>query len=132
MVGGFHTAGILNGLALEGAGAVVVTPRFEKANTRPLDAFARDPLPLERIFAGDRVQLPLARVLVPLDKLDPMDRPRARATQSMLIPTADAFARQDGLETPWSSKPPCRSKWAPTDRSFHLERALRWPAFFTA
>lgn len=100
VAGGFHTEGIMARLTDAGASVVVVTPRFEKSSGKPLDAFARDPLPLEKIFAGGRIQLPLARVLVPLETLDPADRPRAEATQQMLLPTADAFARADGVDVP--------------------------------
>lgn len=104
VAGGFHTEGILARLTTAGASVVVVTPRFEKASGKPLDAFARDPLPLEKIFTGGRIQLPLARVLVPLEVLDPADRPRAEATQQMLLPTADAFARGDGVNLPGSTE----------------------------
>jgi len=100
VAGGFHTEGILDRLADAGASVVVVTPRFERSSGKPLDAFARDPLPLEKIFAGARIKLPLARVLVPVDLLDPADRSRAEATQKMLIPTADAFAWGDGVDVP--------------------------------
>ena len=100
VAGGFHTDGLMARLSDAGASVVVVTPRFEKSSGKPLDAFARDPLPLEKIFAGARIKLPLARVLVPLEALDPTDRPRAEAVQNMLLPTADAFARGDGANAP--------------------------------
>jgi hypothetical protein len=100
VAGGFHTEGILARLKAAGASVAVVTPRFDKATSPPLDVFARDPLPLEKIFAGQRINLPRARVLVPLEALDPsIDGPRAAGVQAALLPTADALAQKDGAPT---------------------------------
>ncbi len=101
VAGGFHTEGILARFTAAGASVVVVTPRFESTTkAKPLDAFARDPLPLEKIFAGARINLSPARVLVPLGVLDrTVDGPRAAGVQAALLPTADALAQKDGAPT---------------------------------
>lgn len=65
VAGGFHTEGITQILRQEGYSYAVVTPRISRLpeTTRPLDIFARAPLPLEKLLAGDVIHLAYARLL---------------------------------------------------------------------
>jgi hypothetical protein len=56
VAGGFHTPGLQEELAQRGCSTVVITPRIEKIEGKPLDVFARDPLPFDRLFAGETNQ----------------------------------------------------------------------------
>jgi hypothetical protein len=57
VAGGFHTPGLQDELAQRGYSTVVLTPRIEKVEGNPLDVFARDPLPLDQLFAGKPISL---------------------------------------------------------------------------
>ena len=64
VAGGFHTEGIAGLFRKEGLSYVVVTPKISKLpeNTRPLDIFVRAPLPLEKLLAGDVINLAYPRL----------------------------------------------------------------------
>jgi hypothetical protein len=67
---------------------------------KPLDVFARDPLPLEKIFAGARINLSPARVLVPLGVLDaPSTGPGPRGFRPRFCRRPTRFAQKDGAPT---------------------------------
>jgi hypothetical protein len=55
--GGFHTPGLQAQLHKQGWSTIVVTPRIEKVEGKPLDVFARDPLPFDKLFAGKPISL---------------------------------------------------------------------------
>jgi hypothetical protein len=55
--GGFHTPGLQDELARQGCSTVVITPRIDKVEGKPLDVFARDPLPFDHLFAGKPISL---------------------------------------------------------------------------
>lgn len=57
VTGGFHTPGLQSELQKHGYSTVVVTPRIEKVEGKPLDVFARDPLPFDQLFAGKLISL---------------------------------------------------------------------------
>lgn len=59
VAGGFHTDGLVSALSRQGASIAVLTPKISQVdpNHRYLDAFAQDPLPLEKIFTGEPNQL---------------------------------------------------------------------------
>lgn len=58
VAGGFHTPGLQSELMKRGCSTVLVTPRIEKVEGKPLDVFARDPLPFDHLFAGKPISLP--------------------------------------------------------------------------
>jgi pyruvate/oxaloacetate carboxyltransferase/GMP synthase-like glutamine amidotransferase len=64
VAGGFHSDGIARLLREKDVSYVVVTPKITEApaESRYLDVFARDPVPLEKVFAGDTVYLAAPRV----------------------------------------------------------------------
>lgn len=59
VAGGFHTDGLVDLLAARGATVVVLTPKIGPVDgaSNYLDVFARDPLPVEKIFAGEPIAL---------------------------------------------------------------------------
>ena len=57
VAGGFHTPGLQSELSKRGYSTVVITPRIQKVEGKPLDVFARDPLPLNQLFAGKPISL---------------------------------------------------------------------------
>lgn len=59
VAGGFHTEGLMDILAKQGASVAVLTPKIGQVdpNHRYLDAFAQDPLPLEKIFNGEPISM---------------------------------------------------------------------------
>lgn len=57
VAGGFHTPGLQSELMKRGCSTVVVTPRIDKVEGKPLDVFARDPLPFDHLFAGKPISL---------------------------------------------------------------------------
>ncbi|MBI4396835.1 MAG: ATP-binding protein, partial [Elusimicrobia bacterium] len=65
VAGGFHTDGITQFLRQKDVSYVVVTPKVTEApkENRSLDVFARDPLPLEKMFAGEAIYLVSWRLL---------------------------------------------------------------------
>jgi hypothetical protein len=72
--GGFHTDGLVGLLKDRGASVLVVTPKIATASVdghRYLDVFARDPLPLEKLFDGEIVGIPTERVgMAQTEKID--------------------------------------------------------------
>lgn len=65
VAGGFHTDGLTRVLRGKGASYVVLTPKIEdipKENAY-LDVFARDALPLEKLFEGDKINLLAPQVM---------------------------------------------------------------------
>ncbi|MGQ0644005.1 MAG: hypothetical protein ACT4O3_00740, partial [Elusimicrobiota bacterium] len=66
VAGGFHTEGLTDGFKRSGVSYAVVTPRVEgslDASKNYLDVFARDPLPLEKLIAGEPISLLYPRAL---------------------------------------------------------------------
>jgi serine/threonine protein phosphatase PrpC len=59
VAGGFHTDGLVALLAARGAGVAVLTPKIGpmEGASNYLDVFGRDPLPVEKIFAGEPIAL---------------------------------------------------------------------------
>ena len=60
VAGGFHTEGLTQRLREKGISYVVVTPRVNETlamGSRALDVLARDPIPLERLFAGPTINI---------------------------------------------------------------------------
>jgi hypothetical protein len=57
VAGGFHTPGLQSELSKRGYSTVVITPRIQKVEGKPLDVFARDPLPFDTLFAGKPISL---------------------------------------------------------------------------
>lgn len=68
VTGGFHTPGIQSELHKKGFSTVTVTPRLEKVEGKPLDVFARDPLPFDQLFAGKPISLPSELLLNDADQ----------------------------------------------------------------
>jgi hypothetical protein len=62
VTGGFHTAGLSEILREKGVSFAVVAPRLSRVpeGGRPLDIFARAPLPIETLLAGDAINLAYA------------------------------------------------------------------------
>jgi hypothetical protein len=65
VAGGFHSEGVTQILRRENISYVVVTPKISNVpeTARPLDVFARAPLPLEKLLAGDVIHLAYAPLL---------------------------------------------------------------------
>ncbi|MBI4396048.1 MAG: hypothetical protein HY548_03065, partial [Elusimicrobia bacterium] len=65
VAGGFHTAGLTDVLRGRDVSFAVVTPKIKEVpkDHRSLDVFARDPLPLEKLFAGETIFLAPERLL---------------------------------------------------------------------
>ncbi|MBK8575405.1 MAG: hypothetical protein IPN90_06935 [Elusimicrobia bacterium] len=65
VAGGFHTDGLTDTMTREGATVAVFTPKVGAIDTshRYIDAFAQDPLPLEKIFSGEPISLRTACAL---------------------------------------------------------------------
>ena len=99
VAGGFHTPGLLAALGARGCAAVVVTPRVEKTDGKPLDVFARDPLPLEKLFAGPRIGLAPEKLLSDPSALSPPMGNRAAALRTWLAAVANAVAARDGADS---------------------------------
>jgi 4-alpha-glucanotransferase len=59
VAGGFHTDGLTQVLRRQNASYVVVTPKITEVpkDHNYLDVFARDPLPLEKLFSGEKIYL---------------------------------------------------------------------------
>lgn len=59
VAGGFHTGGMTELLRQNGASYVVVTPKITEIpkENHSLDVFAREPMPLEKLFSGERISL---------------------------------------------------------------------------
>lgn len=57
VAGGFHTEGLTELIKTRGGSYIVLTPRVETIDTKNnyLDAFAHDPLPLEKLFDGEKI-----------------------------------------------------------------------------
>jgi len=66
VAGGFHTDGLTQLFRERDFSYVVVTPKITEVpkNNNYLDVFARDPLPLEKLFAGEEIFLGSARLPV--------------------------------------------------------------------
>ncbi len=63
VTGGFHTEGLLGEIKRRGGSYVVLTPRVEivQSDKNYLDAFAHDPVPLEKLFDGEKISILTAR-----------------------------------------------------------------------
>lgn len=63
VTGGFHTEGLLAEIDRRGGSYVVLTPRVEivQSDKNYLDAFAHDPVPLEKLFDGELISILAAR-----------------------------------------------------------------------
>jgi hypothetical protein len=63
VAGGFHTEGLTAEIKRRGGSYVVLTPRVEiiPNDKNYLDAFAHDPVPLEKLFDGEKISLLTAR-----------------------------------------------------------------------
>jgi signal transduction histidine kinase/membrane protease YdiL (CAAX protease family)/predicted nucleotidyltransferase len=59
VAGGFHSDGLTQILRQKDASYVVITPKIQKVpkDSHYLDVFARDPLPLEKLFSGEVINL---------------------------------------------------------------------------
>ncbi len=66
VAGGFHTKGITELLHQKNASYMVVTPQITAVpkNHDYLNVFARDPIPLEKMLAGEKIFLAAERVMV--------------------------------------------------------------------
>ncbi|MBK8574972.1 MAG: hypothetical protein IPN90_04575 [Elusimicrobia bacterium] len=64
VAGGFHSEGLINLLRKKDMSYVVVTPKITEVprENNYLDVFARDPLPLEKLFSGQTIFLNFARL----------------------------------------------------------------------
>lgn len=62
VAGGFHSEGLSQLFKRKGLSYVVVTPKITEAikDNHYLDVFARDPLPLEKLFSGEKIFLKTA------------------------------------------------------------------------
>ncbi len=67
VTGGFHTEGMTALWRRKNASYVVVTPKVENIDQAKnyMDIFSRDPLPIEKIFAGEPISLIFARFTSP-------------------------------------------------------------------
>jgi hypothetical protein len=67
VAGGFHTEGVTARLRRNDVSYLVVTPRITKPQDmpHPLAAFTRDPLPLEKLLAGETVNVAYPRLTSP-------------------------------------------------------------------
>jgi phosphoenolpyruvate-protein kinase (PTS system EI component) len=70
VAGGFHTEGLTDILKQRNASYVVMTPNITEIpkTNNYLDAFARDPLPLEKLLDGEAVDLSLPLVTCPANE----------------------------------------------------------------
>jgi hypothetical protein len=59
VAGGFHTDGMMAEIERQGGSYVVLTPRVEiiQSDKNYLDAFAHDPVPLEKLFDGETISI---------------------------------------------------------------------------
>jgi glycosyltransferase involved in cell wall biosynthesis len=91
VAGGFHTEGVTQILRDEGVSYAVVTPRMTilPDNAKPLDVFARAPLPLETLLAGDVIHLAYAHLTEKSEQ------------QGALSAAPDARLRKDTLQVGW-------------------------------
>ncbi|MBK7688956.1 MAG: UTP--glucose-1-phosphate uridylyltransferase [Elusimicrobia bacterium] len=94
VTGGFHTAGLSEILREKGVSFAVVAPRLSRVPeaSRPLDVFARAPLPIETLLAGDVINLayaPLTQVEGTLADV-PQGDARRQAAEA-LWDTLDSF-----------------------------------------
>ncbi|MBK7208328.1 MAG: hypothetical protein IPH91_08660 [Elusimicrobia bacterium] len=65
VAGGFHTEGLTHLLRQQGVSYAVVTPKITgapPASSKTLDLLARDPAPLEKLFAGETLNIPTPRL----------------------------------------------------------------------
>lgn len=90
VAGGFHTEGLTKLLKQKKASYVVVTPKITEVpkESHYLDVFVRDPLPLEKLFHGDIINL---------------IAPRITASH---LPSLDKSARQEIVESLMASLEP--------------------------
>ncbi|MBK8574775.1 MAG: methyltransferase domain-containing protein [Elusimicrobia bacterium] len=86
VTGGFHTPGLQSELAKRGCPTIVLTPRIEKVEGKPLDVFARDPLPFDQLFAGKPISLSPELML---------GNPKGRAFFDLLIAAENAILNPD-------------------------------------
>lgn len=66
VTGGFHTEGLTHWLKEKNVSTIVLTPKITRvpsSGSAYLDVFTRDPLPLEKAFAGERIFLASERLL---------------------------------------------------------------------
>jgi hypothetical protein len=63
VTGGFHSEGLMAEIDRRGGSYVVLTPRVEivQSDKNYLDAFAHDPVPLEKLFNGEKISILTAR-----------------------------------------------------------------------
>lgn len=87
VAGGFHTDGLTQILRRKDVSYVVVTPRIEDIpkDQNYLDVFARDPLPLEQLFTGERINLIDAR---PLAQVSESAKARATVAKAAALPAS--------------------------------------------
>jgi hypothetical protein len=70
VAGGFHTDGMTQLFRQKDVSYVVVTPKINgdlPEGHRSLDILARDPAPLEKLFAGETVNIPTLRIVNPVN-----------------------------------------------------------------
>ena len=78
VAGGFHTEGLTTLLRQENISYAILTPKVSgplPEGSRSLDLLARDPVPLEKLFAGETINVPTERVMTvhgSLDRLRPI------------------------------------------------------------
>ncbi|MBL0058482.1 MAG: UTP--glucose-1-phosphate uridylyltransferase [Elusimicrobia bacterium] len=94
VAGGFHTAGLEDILEEKGVSFAVVSPRLARVSepARPLDVFARAPLPLETLLAGDVIHLAYAPLTQAEGTVaDVPQGPARRQTAEALWDSLDSF-----------------------------------------
>jgi hypothetical protein len=74
VTGGFHTEGLLEEIKRRGGSYVVLTPRVEivQSDKNYLDAFAHDPLPLEKLFDGEKIAILTMRTTTANAQINPL------------------------------------------------------------
>jgi len=85
VAGGFHSSGLAESFRRQGISYAVVTPKITQSpvGVNSLDVFARDPLPLEKLFSGETVNLAARRTFAAGN-----DDLRARVAQGLMASLA--------------------------------------------
>jgi isocitrate lyase len=86
VAGGFHTDGLTRLLQDKGASYIVLTPKLDRIdpNKKYMDVFARDPLPIEKLFMAEPISVVSARVPAARILAEPGSRPHHRFYQSQV------------------------------------------------
>lgn len=88
VAGGFHTDGLTHLLRQQGVSYAVITPKVTgapPAGSKTLDLLASDPVPLEKLFAGETLNIPTPRLTAPSNANLPLARRLVMLKATLLV-----------------------------------------------